>query len=168
MGNTGLVLGAGMGELSLVRRGLWIGRAPEHGDPGMPGELVGAYARHGIRSVVDLRADADDSAFWGAGGIEYFNHGIEDSGAPIPFAWFSIGVEHILDRWVGHRKHLLVHCEHGAHRSPSLVYAVLLVLGHRPEVAEHIVLRARPDAFLRYADDAVRWFEHYSGTPPAT
>ncbi|WP_149360705.1 protein-tyrosine phosphatase family protein [Lolliginicoccus suaedae] len=166
MGDTGRVLGGDTGELSLVRRGLWIGCAPEHVDPGMPRELLGAYARHGIRSVVDLRANADDSAFWGAAGIEYFSHGIEDSGAPIPFDWFSTGVEHILDRWVGQRRHLLVHCEHGAHRSPSLVYAVLLVLGHRPAVAEHIVLRARPGAFLRYSDDAERWFERFSGTRP--
>lgn len=99
--------------------------------------------------------------------MAYHDHGIDDSGAPVPGAWFTEGVELIYEHWQLRHRGVLVHCEVGANRSPSLAFAVLLMIGLEPIVAASTIAAARPDVGLRYAADALRWYASYAGLEPA-
>lgn len=59
-----------------------------------------------------------------------------------------------------------MHCEVGANRSPSLAFAVLLIVGLGPIEAAATIVAARPDAGLRYAADALRWYASFTALKP--
>ncbi|WP_071289572.1 dual specificity protein phosphatase family protein [Mycolicibacterium llatzerense] len=154
-------------DISQVMPGLWVGAAIDafHEETAL-GQIDVILAR-GIDVVVDCRADADDAALWQTKGLAaYHSHGIEDSGAPVPDSWFADGVELIYEHWQLRHRGVLVHCEVGANRSPSLVFAVLLIAGLDPTDAAAIITAARPAAGLRYAADALRWYATFTALGP--
>lgn len=154
-------------DISQVLPGLWVGAAIEAYDEALALGQIAQIQAYGIDVVVDCRADADDTALWQAKGLPaYHNHGIDDSGAPVPATWFTTGVELVYDHWQLRHRGVLVHCEVGANRSPSLVFAVLLIAGLDPVEAAATIAAARPDVGLRYAADALRWYASFTALEP--
>lgn len=151
-------------DLSLIAPRLWVGAAVDGVDEGTALRQARMIRDLGIQVVVDCRLGADDLDLWAAvGDVEYHRRGIEDSGHPVPRDWFTAGVELVVDRWQIRRRGVLVHCQEGVNRSPSLVFAVLLVCGLGPQQAAERIVGARPIAGVRYAGDALRWFEWFAG-----
>jgi protein-tyrosine phosphatase len=97
-------------------------------------------------------------------GLEYFHHGIDDAGQEVPAAWFDEGVGYALEALEGGGV-VLTHCHMGINRGPSLGFAVLLALGWDTVDALDAIRRARPIAFIAYAEDALRW--HHRRDPAA-
>lgn len=97
--------------------------------------------------------------------VRYLNLGVEDAGMPLPDWFFTLGVEAVFEHWATARcpENVLIHCESGAHRSPSLALAVLLVGGSAPDTARRFLTACRPSVGPRYFNNAVRWFERLSG-----
>jgi predicted protein tyrosine phosphatase len=54
---------------------------------------------------------------------------------------------------------VLVHCQHGRHRSAMVAYAVLRLLGHAPQAAAALIREHHPDArpLPRYTRSVERW-----------
>ena len=154
-------------DISQVLPGLWVGAAIDAYDEVAALGQIAQIQAHGIEVVVDCRADADDTGLWQAKGLAaYHNHGIDDSGEPVPGTWFTAGVELIYDQWQLRHRDVLVHCEVGASRSPSPVFAVLLTTGLDPLEAAATIAAARPDVGLRYAADALRWYAAFTALEP--
>ncbi|MEV4510158.1 hypothetical protein AB0K00_14480 [Dactylosporangium sp. NPDC049525] len=62
---------------------------------------------------------------------------------------------------------VLVHCQHGRHRSAMVAYAVLRLLGHAPADAAALIREYHPDAqpLPRYTRSVERWLA--AGAHPA-
>lgn len=102
--------------------------------------------RLGITAVLNLSIKPDPA--WGT---EYLQDGQPDDGAPRTLLWWSKGLNFADGRM--QRGRLLVHCEAGLVRSPSMAYAILRQLGHDPSTAKRLVIRAQPRSWFRYAQD---------------
>jgi dual specificity phosphatase 3 len=129
-------------------------------------EQVVELHRAGVTHVIDVRVEWTDQD-WVAEllpGLEYFHHGIDDAGQAVPAAWFDEGVGYALDA-LERGGVVLTHCHMGINRGPSLGFAVLLALGWDTVDALDAIRRARPIAFIAYAEDALRW--HHRGDPAA-
>lgn len=109
----------------------------------------------GIRLVVDLRVEDDDAALWDGTTVTYLHLGTNDAhGHHIPARLFDDAVAAVRgasERGVSS----LVHCHMGVNRGPSVAYAVLLDRGYGPVQAWNAVRRARPQAAIYYAMDAL-------------
>ena len=56
----------------------------------------------------------------------------------------------------------------GINRGPSLGYAVMLAQGWDPVDALDTIRRARPQAYVAYAEDALRWHHTRTGASAET
>lgn len=153
-----------MPDVSQIAPRLWVGAAPDNLDSSLGRSQVDFLAVHAnLGLVIDCRLGADDRDLWAhRREVEYVMVGVEDSGAPLPNAFFTDGVELIFGHWAATQTNVLVHCESGAHRSPALALAVLLVEGVELEVAVKQLKAARPGVGDRYFKDAVRWHHSYA------
>jgi protein-tyrosine phosphatase len=127
-------------------------------------ELVDA----GVTHIVDVRVEWSDEQLVAtfAPQVAYLHHGMDDAGQRVPPSWFETGVEFALAA-IGTGGVVLTHCHMGINRGPSLGLAVLLALGWDSVEALTAIRRARPVAFMAYADDALRWFHHRAGSTAA-
>lgn len=103
--------------------------------------------RMGITSVLNLTTKPDPN--WP---FQTLDDGTPDDGQHKTSAWFGKGIAYVLR--AQHTGKVLVHCEAGVNRSPSMVYAILRAQGMSPTEATHRVLTSVPRARLRYAADA--------------
>ena len=117
----------------------------------------------GVTHLVDVRLEWDDLDFVAqrASAIAYLHHGMDDAGQRVPGEWFDKGVGWILAA-LEEGGTVLAHCHMGINRGPSLGYAVLLAQGWDPVEALDTIRRARPQAYVAYAEDALRW--HHART----
>lgn len=113
-----------------------------------PKSAVYDLQRQGITAVLNLTVRPDPQ--WP---FRFLNDGAPDDGTDKSPAWFGKGIAFAL-RTIHDGGKILVHCNAGIHRAPSMVYAILRAMGRSPEEATQLVLRARPIAVLRYAPDA--------------
>lgn len=145
---------------------LWVGAAPDNLDSSVSRRQVDYLAaRANLGLVIDCRLGADDREVWAhRRGVEYVMLGVEDSGAPLPTEFFTAGVELVLEHWAVAQSSVLVHCESGAHRSPALALAVLLVDGVDLDAAVRQLTTARPTVRDRYFADAAQWYAVFSGS----
>jgi dual specificity phosphatase 3 len=124
-------------------------------------ELVDA----GVTHVIDTRIEWDDQDWVArrAPGVRYLHHGMDDAGQQVPHSWFDETVgfarEAVEDGGV-----VLAHCHMGVNRGPSLGFAILLDQGWSPIDALDAVRRARPVAWVAYAEAALRWYHHRRGS----
>lgn len=143
---------------------LWVGAAPDVVDLDAGASYCSAMARLGIGLVVDCRAGADDLTLWRRiPHMRYVNIGVEDAGAPLPGEFFTEGVELVMTHWYRTTSGVLLHCESGAHRSPALALAVLLVDGATVASATRRLATARPVVRDRYFLNAISWHATYTG-----
>ncbi len=109
----------------------------------------------GIRLVVDLRIEDDDTVLWVDSRVTYVHLGTDDAeGHHIPASVFDAAVEAVRSATARGEKSL-VHCHMGVNRGPSVAYAVLLDRGYGPVQAWRMIRRARPQAAVYYAMDAL-------------
>ncbi len=109
----------------------------------------------GIRLVVDLRIEDDDTVLWEGSDVTYVNLGTDDAqGHHIPAALFD-GVVEAARNATERGEKMLVHCHMGVNRGPSAAYAVLLDRGYGPVRAWNMIRKARPQAAIYYAMDAL-------------
>lgn len=128
-------------------------------------ELVSA----GVTHVLDARIEWRDPEVWERlGGVDYRWSGIDDRGQRVPDAWFEGLVAWALEALSRPGTVLLTHCHMGINRGPSAGFAVLLGLGWDPVDALDAVRRARPIAYVAYAEDALRWHHARSGATAST
>lgn len=120
----------------------------------------------GVTHLVDVRLEWDDLDYVAenAPDLAYLHHGIDDAGQQVPFEWFDEGVGWALDAIEGGGT-VLAHCHMGINRGPSLGYAVLLAQGWDPVQALDTIRRARPQAYVAYAEDALCWHHARTGAP---
>jgi protein-tyrosine phosphatase len=86
---------------------------------------------HGIRAVVDLRAeDRDDERQLRAAGIDLLHLPTPDL-EPASAAMLDQGVAYVADR-IGRGDKVLIHCQHGIGRSALLALCVLVDQGCEP------------------------------------
>lgn len=95
-------------------------------------ERAKALAReHGVRAVVDLRAESrDDEALLVRHGLTFLHLPTEDHGA-VSQEMLAEGVA-FANRHLDRDERVLVHCEHGIGRSATLALCVLVSRGAAP------------------------------------
>lgn len=111
---------------------------------GFPPRHSEALARtHGIRAVIDLRAEAcDEAARLGKHGIAFLHLPTPDH-HPVSVAMLDRAVAFAgthLDRG----EPLLIHCQHGIGRAPLTALCVLTARGHAPLEALELLKTRRP------------------------
>lgn len=128
-------------------------------------ELVSA----GVTHVLDARIEWRDDEVWaGFPGVSYRWDGIDDRGQRVPEPWFEDVVRWCLTALEDPDAVLLAHCHMGINRGPSVGLAVLLGLGWDLVEALDAIRRARPVAFVAYAEDALRWHHVRTDADDAT
>jgi dual specificity phosphatase 3 len=120
----------------------------------------------GITHIVDCRIEWNDQGLLAhhLPDIAYLHHGMDDDGQDVPGAWFDEAIA-----WIdaaGPDAVVLTHCHMGINRGPSLGFAVLLHWGWDPVDAIAAIRKARPQANVWYATDALRWHHTVKGTDP--
>jgi predicted protein tyrosine phosphatase len=122
---------------------------------------------HGIRAVVDLRAeDRDDAEALARAGVDLLHLPTPDL-EPASVAMLDSGVEFVrghVER--GHK--VLIHCQHGIGRSPLLALCVLVDQGWEPLAALAHAKDCRPAVSPSRSqyDGWVRWLDrHGRGAP---
>lgn len=152
-------------DVSQVAPRLWVGAAPDTVDVTRGRRHVNELAAHAdLGLVIDCRLGADDHTLWThLHEVRYLNIGVEDSGDPLPDSFFTEGVDAVFEHWVSRSGSVFLHCGSGAHRSPALALAVLLVDGKDADTAVGQLLSTRPVARKRYFGDALRWYAIFAG-----
>jgi hypothetical protein len=127
--------------------------------------------RLGITHVVDVRLEWTDLDTFAenAPDIGYLHHGMDDAGQDVPPEWFEEAVAWIEQAYEQDPDAVvLTHCHMGINRGPSLGFAVLLAQGWNPVQAIAAIRRARPQANVWYAADALRWHHSRTGADATT
>jgi dual specificity phosphatase 3 len=115
----------------------------------------------GISHVIDCRPEGQpDQAYVQrhAPQIDYLHLPQPDVGQAIPDQWFADGVDYALRALNDPAAKVLIHCQLGINRGPSMAFAVLLANGMTPDQARYAIVSARPIARLAYADQAAAWW----------
>lgn len=136
----------------------------DRGDDDNARRQLDAWVEAGVTTIVDVRAEADDRAFVArhASDIRYVWAGVDDHGGTQAGAWFDTVLAELGDAIEDPAETILVHCQMGVNRGPSMAYRILLEQGWGVLDALKAIRRARPIAEIIYADSAVRHF-HDSG-----
>jgi dual specificity phosphatase 3 len=145
-------------NISQVTEHLWTG-----GDRGRTSMAtwVAQLEAAGITHVIDARPHGrSDQAYarTHAPHLGYLLNAQVDEGQEMPDRWFADSVDYALRAMRDPGAQVLVHCQMGWNRGPSLAFAVLLSQGMTPEQARSAIKGARPIAQIRYADDAAKWW----------
>ena len=126
-------------------------------DPQNAAEHARDLAEAGVTHVFDARLEwRDDDAWAEVEGVDYRWDGIDDAGQEVPDAWFDQLVDWALAALEQPGTVVLTHCHMGVNRGPSAGYAVLLALGWDPVGALEAIRAVRPQAWVAYAEDALR------------
>jgi dual specificity phosphatase 3 len=144
------------------------GDLPEDTDAALA--VIDQWRQLGITHVVDTRFERTDEDFVAqhAPEIHYMHLGVDDAGQRMPNRWFDQGTTFVAGALAQPDAKVLVHCHMGINRGPSLTYAALLDAGWDPIDAITVIRAARPIAAVGYAEDALDWHHHRTGTAPAT
>jgi protein-tyrosine phosphatase len=110
----------------------------------------------GITAVIDCQAEHDDGPLFADSGIAYVWNPTADDGQTKPPEWFARSLAFALAFLSQPRQYVLAHCGAGVNRGPSTAFAVLRALGLTHGEAMLIVTTGRPQAQVRYANDADR------------
>ncbi|GAA1914601.1 dual specificity protein phosphatase family protein [Nocardioides marmoribigeumensis] len=143
---------------------LLVGGDLDARDDDLAGRQLAELVELGVTHVVDVRVEWDDLDYVAerAPAITYLHHGMDDAGQQVPLEWFDEGVAWIRSA-LEEGGTVLAHCHMGINRGPSLGYAVMLTLGWDPVEALDAIRRARPQAYVAYAEQALRWHHIRTG-----
>jgi Dual specificity phosphatase, catalytic domain len=121
----------------------WI--TPELAVGGQPALLgVGRWAlRHRIRAIIDLRREkCDDAGILQGHGLGFLHLPTVDQGA-VSQDMLEGGVA-FAGRWLAEGANVLVHCEYGIGRSPTLALCIMVADGMTPLEALTEIKNRRP------------------------
>ncbi len=151
-------------DAAFVTSRLLVGGDLHTRDTELAGRQLGELVAVGVTHVVDARVEWSDESWVArsAPGIAYLHHGMDDAGQLVPSAWFDVGVSWALTA-IEQGGTVLTHCHMGINRGPSLGFAVLLAQGWDAVDALDAIRRARPIAWVAYAEDALRWHHGRTG-----
>lgn len=123
----------------------------------------------GVTDIIDVRAEASDEDLVARlqPQIKYHHVATDDDGYSRPDAWFESGVIAAITALREEGRKVFVHCHMGVNRAPSLTFAIMLALGHKPVPALDAIRTSRPIAAMIYAPDALAWWHRYSGAASA-
>lgn len=146
-------------DINQITENLWVGGELDRTDHDRALLQMNVIAALGIDAIVDCRIEHDDS-LWVTESypqVDYLSIGVEDAGYRMPDDWFDEGTDYSIDQMqTGHI--VLVHCQAGINRGPSMAFAIMLAKGADTVEALDAVHNARPDARIAYAEDAVTWW----------
>lgn len=111
----------------------------------VPLSAAHALATQGITDVVNLTIKPDPK--WT---FRTLNDGSPDDGVPKPPEWFHRAAQFVSQA----QGKVLVHCESGVHRGPSMAYYLLRHGGMSAPTARHLILTKVPGSQIRYQADA--------------
>lgn len=116
---------------------------------------VDKLAADGITAVIDCRDDFDDASLLSSHpSIAYLYCPTADDGQPKPPEWFGKGIDFALGILAKPKTKVYAHCAAGSNRGPSMALAILLAQGLDFGEALALVQKARPNAQIRYRQDA--------------
>lgn len=122
-----------------------------------PNEVAAVLGAAGITHLISCRRYPEFMGLYTVqvlSGIVCLWNPIEDDGEPKPTHWFASSIDFALHALANPRHRVAVCCYHGSNRAPSTALAVLLAQGLPYDTAIKLVRDARPEAELRYANDA--------------
>ena len=156
-------------NISRVAPRLWIGGDLATQQPTLAAVQLHEIAGLGITDIVDCRLEWSDEDWVNAAHprIGYHWLGVDDAGQRMPDAWFDTGTTLIREA-LDTGGTVLAHCHMGINRGPSMGYAAMLTLGWDPINALDAIRRARPIAYVAYAEDALDWWLQGSGADRRT
>jgi hypothetical protein len=132
-----------MTDYAWVLPNIAVGSAPTSSD-------VQSMIADGITDVLDLRAEANSASLYQGTNINYQRDPMVDNGQTQPVSAYQLGVQIIENALAQPGHKILVHCQAGEYRSPSMVYAYLRVLGYSPTDAWNAITAVRPTANNQY------------------
>ncbi|GAB2631912.1 hypothetical protein GCM10027270_20130 [Nocardioides ginkgobilobae] len=146
-------------NISQVAPRLWIGGDLATHQPTLAAVQLHEIADLGITDIVDCRLEWSDEDWVTAAHPEMRYHwlGVDDAGQRMPDVWFDTGTALVRDA-LDAGGAVLAHCHMGINRGPSMGYAAMLSLGWDPIEGLDAIRRARPIAYVAYAEDAVDWW----------
>ena len=144
---------------------LLVGGDLDTRDPHAASAQLAELVELGVTHLVDVRIEWDDLDYVAehAPDVAYLHHPTDDAGQMMPLEWFDDGVRWILEAIEGGGT-VLAHCHMGINRGPSLGYAVMLAQGWDPVEALDVIRRVRPQAYVAYAEQALRWWHIRAGS----
>lgn len=106
--------------------------------------------------VIDTRQEADDALLWANSEVEYLHLPTNDAyGHTIPSEHFDAAVAAAIPVLEAGGR-VFIHCHMGVNRGPSTAFAVMLAQGIPGPKAFDMIRKARPQAGLYYAMDALK------------
>jgi dual specificity phosphatase 3 len=153
-----------LANISFVTPRLAIG-GDLHWDEGIAVRQLEEMRALGVTHLVDLRIEWTDEELVArrAPEITYVHLGIDDAGQQIPADWFDVAVGHVLAAHDDPDAIVVTHCHMGINRGPSLGFASMLATGWDAINALECIRRARPIAYVAYAESALRWHHRRTG-----
>jgi protein-tyrosine phosphatase len=125
------------------------------------GAQVGALARAGVTSVLDVRKEArDDEELLARHGIRLRHVPMADR-APPTKRQLKQAVEWVMGELASDRK-VYIHCQSGVGRSVCVACAVLVRMGYGLPQAYEAVRRKRPEAVI--SEEQVEALRRYAGS----
>lgn len=113
-----------------------------------------------IDLVIDCRIEASDHEVWDTTDVDYLHLPVNDIyGQHLPMEHFDAAVEAARPVLESGGK-VFVHCHMGINRGPSTAYALLLDQGVPSTKAFDMIRKARPQAAVYYAEDALKAHLH--------
>jgi dual specificity phosphatase 3 len=157
--------GLNVANATFITPQLLVGGDLEVFDPDLATAQLQELVTVGVTDIVDLRLEWSDAA-WVAEQVpqlRYQHLGVDDAGQRMPDMWFDTGTDLVLSRLEDREARVLVHCHMGVNRGPSMGFAVLLAQGWDPLEALDAIRKARPIAYIGYAEDALDWWLRRKG-----
>lgn len=155
-----------MADWNWITDRIAIGGEPARAD-------VAAMLRQGITDVLDLRGEpragetGPHPELYEGTGIRYHYVPMLDRGGNQPARVFQEGVAIMAGVLADPSRRLLVHCQAGMYRSPSMVYAYLRYAGYRPDDAWQMIVRSRTIARRQYVASAEAAVPSLAGIQPS-
>jgi protein-tyrosine phosphatase len=110
----------------------------------------------GLNVVLDAREDYNDGPlFTSRPGIHYLWNPCLDDGLHKPVLYWWRTLTFVLPLLAQPHTKVYCHCLMGVNRGPSNALCVLVAQGLKPDMARQLIIRARPQAKIRYEVDAV-------------
>ncbi len=116
---------------------------------------VAAILAAGLNVVVDARIEFNDGPlFAGTPGIRYLWNPTADDGQHKPVEYWARTLSFVMPLLAIPQHKIYLHCAAGVNRGPSNALCVLVAQGLTVYTAHNMIVAARPQAQIRYEDDA--------------
>ena len=147
---------------------LWIGGELSQTDRGKATRQLSELIAAGVSSIIDCRMEGNDIDWITEANAQtdYLSIGVEDGGWVMPDEWFDDGVTYALEQ-ISHGRTVLVHCQAGINRGPSMGFLILIAQGWDAIDALNLISARRPIARIAYAEQAIDWWLEWTGAPEA-